>query len=448
MRRVIESTLHNNTFFRDTEMEENDEIRVELKSEPMNEMLSHPPGWIIRSGNGLFLIILLLMLGLSWFIQYSDEAAGEVEVTSFYPPIELSNQSYVQLKALYAHDGQWVRKGTILAQFDHHADAEDIRKASDYLRELETKDLSVSGLLPVPAKNLKLGVFEEKWALLERYIADWNTQKSDNLIQKQMATVQREIHYRQELQRISGTKIKLSESEYDMIRKEVESSERLANQHAVSKQTLNQEKRTENQALQTIQGQKEQHIQNLIMLNTLQKELVQLEHEQLTKTQQQTAEIRGAIAALRNGLSEWEQNAVWKAPCDGKVLFNKQLQVHKYYTANQASMVVVPNGNGYSAIATVSGMGTGKIKPGQTVFIELADYPKSEFGQIQGSVKHITQIDKEGKYEVAIRLPKRLSTTHHRKIPAKAKFRGTAKIITKKKRLLERFFEKLTDLIQ
>lgn len=429
-------------------MNENNDIPIELKSEPMNEMLSHPPSWIVRSGNGLFLLILLIVLGLAWFIEYSDEIAGEVSVTSTQPPIELNNQLYVQLKSIHVNDQQRVKKGMLLAQFDHQAKAEDIRQAEAFLQLLESHDLKTFNPITFPKQPLQLGVFQEKWTTLEKRIADWNTLKKDNLLNEQIASVKREIGFREELQRISGKKIKLSENEYALIRQELESSERLVSQNALSRQTLNQEKRTENQAQQSVQGQKEQYVQNEIVLNSLKKEILQLEHDRKLKEQQHLSDIELAIASLKSGFADWEQNAVWKAPCDGKILFNKHLQVNRYYSPNQASIVVVPNGNGFMATASVSGSGTGKIKAGQKAYIELSDYPKTEFGLLEGTVMHITQIDKEGKYEVAIRLPHQLKTTYHKNIPLKAQLKGTVKIITKKKRLLHRFFEKLTDLIQ
>ncbi|MNE57802.1 hypothetical protein D3C80_1527900 [compost metagenome] len=66
---------------------------------------------------------------------------------------------------------------------------------------------------------------------------------------------------------------------------------------------------------------------------------------------------------------------------------------------------------------------------------------------LEGSVQSITQVDKEGKYEVKISLPDHLKTTYNKQIPFKVQLKGKVKIITKNKRLLERFFEKLRGLL-
>ena len=60
----------------------------------------------------------------------------------------------------------------------------------------------------------------------------------------------------------------------------------------------------------------------------------------------------------------------------------------------------------------------------------------------------ITQMDKEGKYELRIELPHQLKTTYDHQIPPKAQLKGKVTVITKDKRLLMRFFEQFTALIK
>lgn len=116
--------------------------QIELKSEPMNEMLSHTPSWIVRSGNTLFFILLLIAGLLSWIIEYPDEIEGEVMVSTIEPPIELTNQLYIQLKKVNVLDQAIVKKGQILAEFDNRAYSEDIYQAQTELNTLSEKQLS------------------------------------------------------------------------------------------------------------------------------------------------------------------------------------------------------------------------------------------------------------------------------------------------------------------
>lgn len=419
-----------------------------LKSESMNEMLSNPPSWIVRSGSGMFLIAILIVIGLAWFINYPDEVTGDITITSSKAPIELSNQEYVQLKALNVRENEIVETGEVIAEFDIRAKAEDIAEANRYLDKLERVCGAFQKEIPEFTQLVQLGAFQEQWTMLLSKIKEWNTEHLENVVAKDLTFIRREIAFREQLQAISNKKITLSEDEYELMEEQLAGSERLAGQNAISKQTLAQDKRTKTQAQQAVQGQKESYLQNRIVLNSLRKELLHLEHDERLKNLRGLAEIRLGITTLRNSFQTWEKNAVWIAPCSGKVLFNKSLQVNRFYKADEASIVIVPEGSGYSALASIKASGAGKVRVGQKVFIELVDFPKSEFGVLEGQVSTMTQIDKEGKYEVGINLPDQLKTTYNKDIPPKAQLKGMVKIITKDKRLLARFFEQFTELIK
>lgn len=428
-------------------MERKEETELELKSEPMNALLSAPPKWIVHSGSGLLLLVLFAGFLLTWFIAYPDEVSGDITVTSSIAPIELSNQQYVQLKALHVTEKQEVRQGEVIAQFDLRARPEDVIRALAYLDDLEKLDGRFPQL-PEFRQHLQLGAFQEQWTRLHSLIREWNTTHAENASGKELQLVRQEITFREQLQRITNRKIRLSENDYKLLEEQVAGSERLAVQHVVSRQSLLDEKRSQNQVMKEVEGQKEQAIQNLIALNSLRKEQLRLEDEARTEESRKLSEIRIGATALQTAFRDWEKHAWWIAPCSGKVLFNKVLQVNRFYQAREASIVIVPEGSGYLGLASVASSGAGKVAVGQKAFIELVDYPKTDFGMLEGKVVGMTQIDKEGKYEVKVLLKQQLKTTYNKLIPAKAQLRGKVKIITKEKSLLMRFFEKLTGLIQ
>lgn len=429
-------------------MEEIKDIDVSLKSEPMNEMLSHPPSWLIRSGNGLILIILLVAFGLSWLIRYPDEITGEATLTTSEPPIEMSNQLYAQIKGIAVKDGQKVTQNQLLVEFDNQAKPEHIQLASQFVTKLDSIGINENKLLPTSPNKFELGIFQESWVSLDNAITEWNSAIQSGVDREQLAAMQREITYRERLQTISSRKIKLSESEYKLIAEDLKATEQLADKSIVSRQSLNQEKRSENQAMQSVQNQKEQYVQNLIELNALRKELIHYKHEQKQVAEQRKNKLKAILATLNSKLSDWRKSAILFAPVNGKVVFNTHLQEKQFYKPGDASIVVVPNKSSYYVTAIIPSEGAGKVKRGQKAMIELTDYPKTEFGLLEGIVTHKTQIDKEGKYEVRIRLPKQLKTTYGKTIPGKVRLKGSIKIITKEKRLLARLVEKLTDLIQ
>lgn len=423
-------------------------ITVELNSEPMNEILSTPPKWIVSSGNGLFFILLIATGLFSWYLKYPDEIVGEILVTTTHPPIDVSNQFYAQLKSVKVKDKQTVSQGQLLVEFDNKANPNDVQKAQDEIEMISKKKIMSKVLLPNLTRNLRLGAFQNQWSELILKVDEWNRIQKDDLFNLRIQSMENEIKFRIQLEDISRQKIKLTNEDYSLLQNELKSSEKLAKIEAVSIQSLNQDRKSANQVLQIIQSQKEQSLQNSIQLNSLKKEIRLVKHEHEIQQCKLISEIILAIESIKNNLLDWKKDAYLLAPCNGKVFFNKQLQINRFYPVNQASIVVVPSGYGYTAMAKIPVEGSGKIRTGQKVNIELLDFPKLEYGTIQGNVDNIKLVDFEGKYEVQIKLPRILRTSFNKIIPIKAKLNGRVKIITKNKTLLERFFEKIIDLVK
>jgi hypothetical protein len=74
------------------------------------------------------------------------------------------------------------------------------------------------------------------------------------------------------------------------------------------------------------------------------------------------------------------------------------------------------------------------------VRVKLNNYPYEQFGQLIGEVKEISQVPNGENYQVKIQLNNDLITTYHKKIKYTPEMIGSAEIITKDLRLLERVF--------
>ncbi|MCB0547075.1 MAG: HlyD family efflux transporter periplasmic adaptor subunit, partial [Phaeodactylibacter sp.] len=91
---------------------------------------------------------------------------------------------------------------------------------------------------------------------------------------------------------------------------------------------------------------------------------------------------------------------------------------------------------------------SGKVKPGQRANIRLDGYPYQEFGVLQGQVKSIALVPDQDTYLLDIALPDSLTTTYQRRIPFAQELTGQARIITEERRILERVFDQMANLIK
>ena len=142
---------------------------------------------------------------------------------------------------------------------------------------------------------------------------------------------------------------------------------------------------------------------------------------------------------LRHALNKWNTDYVIKAPISGNVQINKNiLQIKKGDTI----LEIIPN-NKETYIGKIISNNTSfeKIKKDQKVNIYLAAYPDHENGFIRGIVNNIFWDKSVEKYIVEINLPQGLKTTYGVNVNPYTNLNGTAEIVIRKKRLIERFFK-------
>lgn len=87
---------------------------LELRSENVQEILTTPPHWMIRWGNTLIFIIILMVLAMSYFIKYPEFIPASIVVTSQNPPEKLEARINSKIEKIFVHNGQKVAVNDIL----------------------------------------------------------------------------------------------------------------------------------------------------------------------------------------------------------------------------------------------------------------------------------------------------------------------------------------------
>ena len=57
-----------------------------LHPEDVDELLAQMPGWPLRWGISLMFGVVMLLLGLAWFVKYPDVIKGRITITTSTPP--------------------------------------------------------------------------------------------------------------------------------------------------------------------------------------------------------------------------------------------------------------------------------------------------------------------------------------------------------------------------
>ncbi|MGC4128194.1 MAG: HlyD family efflux transporter periplasmic adaptor subunit [Bergeyella sp.] len=87
---------------------------IELRSESVQDILTAPPHWMIRWGNSVIFIILLMILLMSYFIKYPEFVPAPIIVTSQNPPEKFLLGDDSKIEKIFVKNHQEVKKNDIL----------------------------------------------------------------------------------------------------------------------------------------------------------------------------------------------------------------------------------------------------------------------------------------------------------------------------------------------
>lgn len=412
---------------------------IELRSEQVQEILTKIPHWMIRWGNLLILIILLLVLLFSYFIKYPDVNTAQITITTQVPPEKLTARTSGRIEAILVKDNDVLEKGTPLAVIENTANYKDVFLLKSIVDTIDLKRT------PFPFEMLaftQFGDVENQFALFQKEYSSEALQKQ--LKPYQVESIAQGFEARQISERLSllASQKSITESELELQKNDLTRYETLYKKGVIAEQEF------EKQKLNYLQSQK--NYKNLLgSISQLRSSLNELNRNSKTTKINATKDAinleRNVIQSffqLKKAIKDWELNYVLRTAIRGRVSFMQLWAENQTVSAGDQVFSVVPVDNEvYIGKVKALAQNSGKLKAGQSVNIRLANFPDTEFGIIKGKVKNISATpDKEGNLLIDVDLPNGLDTSYDKKIVFQQEMIGSADIITEDLRLIERFF--------
>ncbi|MFD0862868.1 HlyD family secretion protein [Sungkyunkwania multivorans] len=421
---------------------------IELRSEEVHEILSKVPHWMIRWGSVLFLSLIIMVLIISWFIKYPDIIEAEAIVTTQFPPQKEYAQITGKIDTILVKDNQEVRSNTPLAIIENSANFEDVfhlKTITDTLAVRKEDFYFPIEELPI----LFLGEVEDDFAFFENSYDQYVLNKSLNPFASEATANKYSILQLQARLDNLETQKKLSASEFQFKKSELDRNKSLFEKGVISKQEY------DNKQLEYLQAErryKDVSVTISQIKESISNARLSKKNTEINRTKEEKKLFRSVMQSynqLKKAIKDWELKYVLKSNIDGSVTFlNIQ---NKNQTVNVGDLVftIIPDQNAdYVAKLRAPSRNSGKIRIGQTVNIKLDNYPDNEYGMLKGTVKKISRApDSEGYYLIDGSLPKNLVTTYNKEIDFRQEMRGTAEIVTEDLRLIERFFYQFRELV-
>jgi len=413
--------------------------KIELRSEEVQEILSKVPSWMIRWGNVLLLILILLLLLLSWLIKYPDIIVTQVIVTTQEPPQKEYSKTTGKLDSILVSNNQKVTINQTLAVIENTANFNDVYFLKSIIDTLQIREKNIFysyGTLPV----LFLGEIEPDFALFENaymnYMLNKELQPFSNEAQTNSLSI---VELNRRLRNTLSQK-KLFLSELAFKKKDLSRIKILYKRGMIATQEYENKQQELLHSERNYKNMNQSISQIREALNNANKTSKVTE---INKTREEVILLQNLIQSykyLKKSIKNWELRYVLQSKINGKVSFLNYWNNNQ--TVRQGDMVftIIPLKNSsYVAKLKAPAQNSGKIKKGQSVNIKLQNYPETEFGTLNGTIKNISLMpNSEGMYLIDVDLPKKLITSYNKEIAFKQEMSGTAEIITEDLRLIER----------
>ena len=413
--------------------------RFQARSEAAQEIISHQPGFLEKWALLLFLCILFILIGGTWFIRYPDIIEAHGKLTSDNAPKEIIPLQSGRLIKLFVKNGTQIKKGEMIAWLESTANTGELLSLSAKLDSSllflsEGKSENVSALFQNKYQNL--GEIQGLYQTFNTTLQQYNDYLVNGFYVRKKATLLSDMTTLQQMNdAIEKQKILMKQDE-DSSHKTLAMNKILLDQKVISQEEYRQERSKYlnkqmaipqiNQTILSNQNQQRNKLQDLDQLN----------HDIL----QQKLIFEQALQTLKSNIEDWKRKYIIQSPIDGTVFFTLPLQTNKFIEQGKLLGYINPPDSKFYAEVSLPQNNLGKIDTGMQVQLRFDAYPYQELGFVKGKLDYISSVASDSGFLATVRLQNGLETNMHKYIQYKNGLRAQALIITKDMRLLERMY--------
>ncbi|MFK7787038.1 MAG: HlyD family secretion protein [Crocinitomicaceae bacterium] len=420
----------------------NNEENINLRSDEVQEMMSHVPHWMVRSGISLVFMLIVVLIAIAWFVRYPDVIQGSVTVSTTQPPTRLFAKNSGELRALYFKDGAVVQKGDILATIGNSF-SEEARNYLDATCSSIERQLTIDPLaIQFDDENLNLGSTYQSYADLKSSVLEYQNFCSNDPIRYEISMLQEQIGNYISLRTVSNQQFTTAKKELENAQKKFEIDKRMYDEKIISKVQFYQAEQDFIQVENSVKNYKKTTVENSITITDLKRELNQLKQEHEASKIEFIRRIKLGLDDIQNALDQWKLNYQISGPKGGRLTYLRTISENEYIPAETALFAILSDDQGYIGYVDVPKSGSGKLKVGQKVRARIDKYPYQEFGQLNGKVTEISPLANEDVYRVKFRFLNGMRSSYGKTFEYTPEMSGTADIITEDVSILARIFNK------
>jgi HlyD family secretion protein len=418
-----------------------------LRSSEVKEIISHKPGFIIRWGITIFFLLLLLIVGTTFFIHYPDVVQARVKLTSINAPKEVKANTAGKLIKLNAVEGSFVQQGQLLGFMESRANHYEVMMLSQTIDSLQMlMDKNQLEIIPKyllgPYQNLgevqpAYQTFMQGFILFKQYLSTGYYSKKKNMLQADMTYLKR-LHTNLTEQK------EMQQQDLGLAKETFDANATLKDQKVISALDYRNEKSRYIGKAMSIPQINSAIINNESSQHEKEKEILQLENEIV----QQKGIFSQVLNTLKSQVDDWENKYLLVAPIDGRIAFTGFIQENQQLQNNQTVCFINPENSNYYAEILISQNNFGKVRQGQKVLLKLPSYPYQEYGAVEAKLEFISNIATDSGYIAKADLPDGLKTNYGKQVQYRDGLIALGEIITDDLRLSDRMLNSIKQFVK
>lgn len=421
------------------------------RSEEVADIIERMPMHFGRWVGFAVVVFAAVILALGWSIKYPDTVTGAITINSNTAPVKLIAGTSGKLHICGFKSQDQVKEGEYIAIIQNAADYKDMQRIAGLVSDFNVNADSFRLMKNYFPEKVSLGELDLKYYSFYSALKSRCNYEEENTYEHQRKNLMEYLEWEKKLLQQTREEAITSREKLVISKKWFQRNMALQKKDMIPEIELDNIRKEYLSVKYNDQSLRKEMTNIQIQITETVNKLEQLKTEQNEKESQMRLELLSTFHDLTDQIRAWEQLYVFKAPFDGYVEFLKFWTENQFVKNGEEIFTIVPHETDILGQMHLPAQGAGKVKIGSRVIVKLDNYPFLEFGSVEGEVASISLITSTQQVEqtsvetylVNIRLPQGLTTNYGETLDFKYEIRGTADIVIKDRRLIERLFDNL-----
>lgn len=430
------------------EISENPSLNQEehLKSEEVQAIIERMPTdwtrWIAICVGVLIATVLLL----GFVIKYPDTVDGRISVTAVTAPVRLVANANGRIILLQPNNS-FIEENTVISYIENGADYKHIL----WVDSLLVSRLASENLVSRLPDSLLLGEASSAYNAFMLAYLQYERLAGSLIYTTMLQNLQGKIRSDRLVVENLNDELKLKTHILMDSREQLQKDSLLFAKKVISEYDYLKQRATHLALKEACLSLQSSVFMKLSEISQSELEMQRIRSEKSENKEKAYSELITQKNALANAIRQWKEHYLQYSPAAGELEYLGFWRDNSFIRTGQELFSVIPDRNNILGEVLIPSYGAGKVEVGQTVNVKIDNYPYDEYGLLKGIVKSVSRITNKvetangtsDSYLAVISFPEGTVTNFGKLLPLDFETKGTAEIITRRKRLIERLFDNL-----